>query len=259
MFKTRLLTAVIGIPVILGIMYMGGFYWQIFYGLLALAGMYEIFRMMEQNNCHPLYVPGYVLCLVLMYSSKYDNYLALILLLNIFLFVVYTVIKFPAIQFTDVAITATAAFYLGWMLHYAQDIAYFSNAFTVIVLAFLITWASDVGGYFFGRQWGKHKLAPLLSPKKTWEGAVGATVLPLLTAGVFFGYYPQGALSLFLLMGLSAAVMAQLGDLFMSAIKRFFMVKDSGHILPGHGGVLDRFDSFLLVVPVVYYFFANIL
>lgn len=259
MFKTRLITAVIGIPVILGVMYMGGIYWQVFLGLLGLVGMYEFFRMMAQDTYHPLYLPGYLLFLVLLYNIEYSDHLPLILLGNILLFVIYTVITYPKVQITDVALTMTAAVYLGWMLHYAQAISYFTEAFLIILLVLLLTWSSDVGGYFFGRRWGKHKLVPLLSPKKTWEGAVGATALPVLVAALFFCYYPMVSLGIYLLMGLTAGIMAQFGDLFMSAIKRFFKVKDSGHILPGHGGVLDRFDSFLLVAPVVYYFFVNII
>jgi phosphatidate cytidylyltransferase len=259
MFKTRLLTAVIGIPVILGVMYWGGIYWQLFFGLLGIMGMYEIFHMMAQGGYHPLYIPGYLLFLVLSYSSIYNDYMPLFLLIIELLFVIYTVITYPRVQITDVALTMTTAVYLGWMLHYAQAISYFSEAFLIILLVLLLTWASDVGGYFFGRRWGKHKLVPLLSPKKTWEGAIGATALPVIIAGLFFYCYPVSSLSIYLLMGLIAGIMAQFGDLFMSAIKRFFKVKDSGHILPGHGRVLDRFDSFLLVAPVVYYFFVNII
>jgi phosphatidate cytidylyltransferase len=259
MFKTRLLTAVIGIPVILGIMYMGGIYWQVFFGLLGLVGMYEIFTMMSKNSYHPLYLPGYLLFLVLAYSSKYIDYLPFILLLTLLLFVIYTVVNYPRIQIIDVAFTLTAAVYLGWMLHYAEAISYLPDAFLIILLVLLVTWASDVGGYCCGRQWGKHKLVPLLSPKKTREGAVGATVFPVLISGLVFLYHPLASLPLYLIMGLIAGIMAQFGDLFMSAIKRYFQAKDSGHILPGHGGVLDRFDSFLLVAPVVYYFFVNIL
>lgn len=259
MFKTRVLTAVVGMPVILGVLYMGGIYWQLFFGLLGVLGMYEIFNMMSKSSYHPVYIPGYLLFLALIYTTEYVHYLPLILFFCILLFVIYAVITYPRIRINDVAISMTAAVYLGWTLHFAEAISTLPDAFTVILLALLLTWASDVGGYLFGRKWGKHKLVPLLSPKKTWEGAVGATVLPAIVAVAAFYFYPALSTPMYLCMGLLAGIIAQFGDLFMSSIKRFFQVKDSGYILPGHGGVLDRFDSFLLVVPVVYYFFINIL
>ncbi|HEX3011499.1 MAG TPA: phosphatidate cytidylyltransferase [Syntrophomonadaceae bacterium] len=259
MFKTRFLTAIIGIPALLGILYTGGILWDVCFGLLGIVGMYEIFAMMSRNSYHPIYVPGYLLLLTLLYSSKYLDYLPLLLFLNILIIVVYTVVTYPRNQITDVALSISAAVYLGWTLHYAEEISAFSHAFEVIVVALVLTWASDIGGYLFGYLWGKHKMVPLLSPKKTWEGAVGATILPVMIAGAAYYWWPALSLNRYLLLGLAGGIIAQFGDLFISAVKRFFAVKDSGHILPGHGGVLDRFDSFMLVVPVVYYFFINII
>jgi phosphatidate cytidylyltransferase len=259
MFRTRLFTAVLGIPVIAGVMYAGGIYWQAFFGLLGLVGMHEIFAMMAKNDYHPVHIMGYLLFLILVYSGQYPDYLPLILFICMLLFVVYAVITYPRTRITDIALSAAAAIYLGWTLHYAQAVSAFPHAFRAILLALLLTWASDVGGYLCGRCWGKHKLAALLSPKKTWEGAIGAVILPVGVTITAFYYYPEFSLFNYIGLGLTAGVIAQFGDLFMSSIKRFFQVKDSGNILPGHGGVLDRFDSFLLVVPVVYYFFTNIL
>lgn len=104
-------------------------------------------------------------------------------------------------------------------------------------------------------------MAPRLSPNKTWEGATGGLVLCAITGFVFFLIIDIDGVSraYALLLGGSASIMAQLGDLFISAAKRYFQVKDTGKILPGHGGILDRFDSFLLVVPLVYYFALYIL
>lgn len=260
MLKTRTLTAVIGIPVILGILYAGGIYGDIFFGLLGMLGMYELFAMMSRAAYHPLYLPGYVLMITLLYGSKYPQHLPLIISVLMLFMIIYAVLTYPRIQILDVSLSLMAAVYLGWTLSYAEKILTLSDPFPVMLLVFLLTWASDVGGYVCGRLWGKHKLAPLLSPKKTWQGAVGATVLPIVTAGIYFYFWPSSlSLASYLLLGLTAGVLAQCGDLFMSSIKRFFQIKDSGYIIPGHGGVLDRFDSFLLVAPVVYYFFVNIL
>jgi phosphatidate cytidylyltransferase len=100
-------------------------------------------------------------------------------------------------------------------------------------------------------------LAPELSPKKTREGAVGAVLLSMMVSALFFSIIEITSTNFayVLILGLSASIMAQIGDLMISAMKRYFGVKDSGKIIPGHGGVLDRFDSFLMVLPLVYYFF----
>jgi phosphatidate cytidylyltransferase len=100
-------------------------------------------------------------------------------------------------------------------------------------------------------------MTPYLSPNKTWEGALGAVVLTSLTTILFFSLPILEPLkySKVLMLGVTASILAQMGDLMVSAIKRFFGVKDTGRIIPGHGGILDRFDSFIMVLPLVYYFF----
>jgi len=155
-----------------------------------------------------------------------------------------------------VALVFMGAFFLGFMLNFALRLGDLEQGSLAVLLAFLLTWASDTGGYFGGRFWGKNKLAPLLSPNKTREGALGCIVLTVITAVVFFIITDMETASgaYLVLLGILASIMAQLGDLFISSIKRNFKVKDTGWIIPGHGGVLDRFDSFLLVVPLVYYF-----
>jgi len=170
--------------------------------------------------------------------------------------VTLSILKYPDLTVKDTAISLFGAAYIGFLLSYAIKIADLQQSFLVIVLALLLTWGSDTGAYFVGKSWGTHKMTPILSPNKTWEGAIGGLVVSAVVALVFFwvididGVGPAYAL----LLGLGASTLAQLGDFFISGVKRFFQVKDSGKIIPGHGGVLDRFDSFLLLVPLVYYF-----
>ncbi|MNJ70851.1 Phosphatidate cytidylyltransferase [compost metagenome] len=114
-------------------------------------------------------------------------------------------------------------------------------------------WSSDAGAYFTGRRFGKNKLWPAISPNKTVEGAVGGIVLAVIAA-VLFALFSGGLLSVgrALLLGASAAVVGQLGDLIQSAYKRVYGIKDSGKLLPGHGGILDRCDSWVVVFPFVH-------
>ncbi len=153
-------------------------------------------------------------------------------------------------------------FYTGGMLSFAYDLRYHNYAIgrigqcLVLLLPVLLTWASDVGAYFVGRLLGRTKLMPSVSPAKTVEGALGGVLLSVAICWVYVRYLlvPQGQLGLaplgIVCFGVAIAVAAQLGDLFESLLKREAKVKDSSHLLPGHGGFLDRVDSLLFVLPV---------
>lgn len=126
----------------------------------------------------------------------------------------------------------------------------------LVLVAVVGPWVSDAGAYFAGRLLGRHKLFPLLSPKKTYEGAVGGLLLTVAAAGFFthivLGFNATEAV----LTGVVISVFSQAGDFFESALKRILEVKDLGSILPGHGGILDRIDSLLFAAPALYYLFA---
>ena len=122
-----------------------------------------------------------------------------------------------------------------------------------MVLAFLIPWVTDTGAYAFGILFGKHKLAPVISPKKSWEGAIGGVLVCLLVLLLYNGLVLHYHWWFIVALAILGSVLGQLGDLLESWLKRWVDVKDSGHTIPGHGGILDRFDSMLLVAPVVYY------
>jgi phosphatidate cytidylyltransferase len=124
-----------------------------------------------------------------------------------------------------------------------------TNGFGALILVLLVVWVTDIGGYFAGRGIGGPKLWPRVSPKKTWAGAVGGFVASLVVAAGFaaFGLGKTGPL---LLLGAVLSIASQLGDLFESAVKRRFGVKDSSHIIPGHGGLMDRLDGFVAAVVV---------
>lgn len=132
-------------------------------------------------------------------------------------------------------------FYLGWE----------------VFMLFVLIWSSDTFAYFTGKFFGKRKMAPTISPKKTWEGFAGGVVCTVIIGGII-QYYLPGLKGNWLLVGFLVAIAAPLGDLIESQLKRTFNVKDSGNIIPGHGGILDRLDSFILCAPVVYIYFMLI-
>jgi len=124
-----------------------------------------------------------------------------------------------------------------------------TDGFVALILILLVVWVTDIGGYFAGRGIGGPKLWPRVSPKKTWAGAIGGFVASLVISGGFaaFGFGKTGPV---LLLGAILSIASQLGDLFESAVKRRFGVKDSSHIIPGHGGLLDRLDGYVAAVVV---------
>lgn len=257
MLRTRVITAVVGIPLLLYILYCGGPFWTGLFILIGLVGLYEYHRAMTYAEFKPLVIPSYLLLLTLMFVSLYPRWLEPAAFFILVVSAAWMIFRFPRITFIDLVLSLFGSVYLGFLLGYAIRLAAFKMAFPIVLLALLLTWSSDIGGYFAGRFWGNHKLAPVLSPAKTREGALGATLLPVLIALAFFQIVKMDGVNAayVLLLGIAAGLAAQGGDLFESGLKRYFGVKDSGSIIPGHGGVLDRFDSFLFVIPVVYYFF----
>ena len=121
----------------------------------------------------------------------------------------------------------------------------------------MIVWITDSGAYLIGRKLGKHKLAPHVSPNKTWEGSIGGSLVSVIVVGLYLVFSPVKfaySLPIMLLLTVVLSVGGQIGDLIESAFKRHYGVKDSGKILPGHGGILDRFDSLLFVLPLMHLF-----
>ena len=147
------------------------------------------------------------------------------------------------------------------MRSYAMDGVWFA------LLAFIIVWSTDVGAYLIGSVFGKHKLAPRISPKKSWEGAIGGVVFCLLAAFIYAVFiqntYRRMSFEVLMVMAFLvapiASVLGQAGDLTESALKRWAGVKDSGSLIPGHGGVMDRFDSLMFVAPFLYIIYFLIL
>ena len=162
----------------------------------------------------------------------------------------------------DMAATVMGIVYVPFMFHFAVLIDECDYAHNYIWLVFIIAFCTDIFAYFTGMLIGKHKLCPTLSPKKTIEGAVGGMVGAMVFS-VFFGHFfleAGHALDIrFVLMALIGSVMAQLGDLSASAFKRQMGIKDYGNLIPGHGGILDRFDSVLFVAPYLYFYIAIVL
>lgn len=251
----RILVAVGGIPLLLLVAYLGSLWLLGVVGIISFLGLREYNHLLRRWSLKPPVLLGYLgaLCILLVvyWQREFSPYLIFLLL---WLFLGGFLLRFPHYSLADIGATFLGCLYItGSLVHLFLLRAGPGGSFGLLLYTFLLTWISDTAAYFIGQGLGSKKLCPILSPSKTWEGALGAGVVTLL-AGVLLGIYLFSlgwrALALSFLVTLAAPV----GDLIESGMKRMAQVKDSSRLLPGHGGILDRFDSLFLVAPVVYYF-----
>lgn len=185
-----------------------------------------------------------------------EIYGQLTLLLLIFYLFAEVLHDHEQIQFIHVAISLFGAFIIPYMMSALSRIFFMPDGKFLVLIPFLVAWGSDTCALFSGMLFGKHKLAPVISPKKTIEGAaggvIGSTVLMIVFGSVFHHFFGV-RIPLFgaVLIGIFGSIISQIGDLSFSIIKRNYGIKDYSHLLPGHGGILDRFDSIIFVAPVV--------
>ncbi|MFW5713175.1 MAG: phosphatidate cytidylyltransferase [Brevefilum sp.] len=265
MLSQRVKAAAIFIPLILVLIYFGGWAFNGFITLVLLIAALEFSRVFDKLGYRPftpLLTAG-VLAFLLQRWFLGVEYLGWLLSAIIFLAGITALIQFESgVKESAAGLTANLAgiLYLGWLGSFFISLRGLPHGLGWTLTALPVTWLADCGAYFFGKWFGKRKLAPKLSPNKTWEGSGGAvfigtlsgTLLVLLWRGV--GWLPsstplwQGAL-----MGLALAVLTPTGDLLISLFKRSASLKDTGSLIPGHGGVLDRIDTWLWAALLGYY------
>jgi phosphatidate cytidylyltransferase len=264
MLKYRVITGAVGVPlVILAIWFGDPWPWfTLLIAAAALAGTYEFYHMANFDRREPLLYLGLLFSLALVSSPHYrsPDVLPIVITAAMLISLICLLCR-PSREeaFRNWAWTIVGALYVGWMLSYWLSLRGLEDGRNWVYLAMLTTFANDTGAFFIGRARGKHKLAPAISASKTLEGAIGgllsgiaaavviATVLNLISPFTF--RYWQ-----IILLGFLVGLFAQLGDLVESLLKRNMGVKESGNLLPGHGGILDRFDSLIFVGVVVYYY-----
>lgn len=249
----RVLTAVVGVPAIILLTMLGGLPFLFLVGLLSLVGLQEFYRLTHVPHCLEVwgYAAGGLVILGVFHGWTEWSLGSVVLLVSLLLLVL---VSFPRLTFEQAGSTVLGVLYVPFLFSYLLRLRALPGGAGYTLLAFSLTWACDTLAFLVGARWGRRRLAPRLSPRKTWEGAVAGvagSVLLLLAVHSWFrlGLYPAAVL------GVIAALAAEAGDLVESALKRLAGVKDAGNILPGHGGILDRFDGLLLVAPVVYTWF----
>ena len=255
--KQRIITAIIAAAVFLPIVIYGNLPFVLFIYLLATIGLYEALKL---KNISITSVPG-VLSLLLMWVLLIpDQWMPAepfitkgeFLLIGALLFLTYTVVSKNRFNFDEAGFSLLSIIYVGMGFFYFIEIRDISLAY--VFFALFVIWSTDSGAYFIGKAVGKTKLWPEISPNKTVEGSLGGVVCAIIVAVVFqftIGFDHGLILTIFIASILS--VVGQMGDLVESALKRHYAVKDSGNLLPGHGGILDRFDSLLFVLPLLHF------
>jgi len=259
MLWQRVATALVGLPIFLYALVAGGIPLVVLTVVLALVATSEFCRLLEHAQVsvdQPLLYLAALVLPVLGYGAGLTAVLAAIpaaFLLCVFLIVVRVLAWGGGRHDTLAARTAwtvTGVVYIAglWSLLPLLRIV----GLVWVIASIVITWLTDTGAYFTGRALGGPKFIPFISPNKTWSGVIGGMVLGAVGVLVLSLFYPFTGVGVALSLGLAGAIAAHVGDLWVSLLKRFSGVKDAGSILPGHGGILDRFDSYLFVLPVVY-------
>lgn len=243
----------------------------LFYGLITfflVVGLYECIRIMKFDNSIYKWLVFPVAAIIYYRFSKrffyhgffFDVNFSEILALALIPIAAITLFKYTRELYFENGKLIFTVIYLALPFGFALGLPKFSTLdpdkpFTLeVFMLFVLIWSSDTFAYLTGKFFGKHKMAPKVSPKKTWEGFAGGVILTLILGFFVEKYFPE-LRGNWMIVGLLISIFAPLGDLVESQLKRSFAVKDSGNIIPGHGGILDRLDSFIICAPVIYLYF----
>ena len=256
MFKTRLISGILLVIAALLTIISGGY--VLFFTLLciSLIGMQELYKVMKVREDHfnALEIAGYlgaVIYYVLM-SLDFEKYGMMGVIISFMMFMFVYVFTYPKFKAEQVMPAFFGVVYVAVMLSFIYLTRNLPDGKFLVWLIFLCSWGCDTCAYCVGMLIGKHKMAPVLSPKKSIEGAVGGVVGAALL-GVIYAAATQGKMAEYALICAVGALISMVGDLAASAIKRNQNIKDYGKLIPGHGGILDRFDSVIITAPVIYY------
>lgn len=260
MFKTRLLFSLLFAPVMLGLVYVGGWLYLGAIVLLMVIATAEYANLMKHMGWRtPVWLMSTAVVLLLLAAQfpQYNltNFIITLSVIASLLFALWAYETERSSHATaDFLATLSGIMLIGWLSTHFILLRQFDTNGEHTMLIFIIVWAADTFAYLVGSQFGRHKLAPRLSPKKSVEGYIGgitfSLLLSLLASHLFF---PDITLLTTILLALPISIIAPAGDVAISMIKRESGIKDTGHIFPGHGGVLDRFDALLWGVAIGYY------
>jgi phosphatidate cytidylyltransferase len=262
MLSKRLIVAIILIPVGVTLIKIGGWPFTLFIALFLGVAAWEFCNLFKKAGYAPatsLVIIGVVALTItrLLSGFKYQDLILTIIVLSAMSYHLIAYERGRDTSATDFSISLAGLVYLGILGSHLISLRLLPEGLWWFMLIMPVAWMADSGAFFIGSRFGKHRMAPRLSPKKSWEGYVGGIVVGIIT-GIVLSYLwglvsPVMSLSKGVIVGVVLSVLPTLGDLGESMIKRQFGVKDSGNLLPGHGGILDRVDSWIWAAAIGYY------
>lgn len=260
MFKTRLLSGILLMIIAIAAMVAGGY---VLFGLItviSVIGLFELYRVagMEKKGAAWIgYLAGIFLDIAILVGGA-ETVLAVLIAAMMCMLAVY-VVTYPKYHANQIMLLVFGVCYVTLMLSYVYRVRILDGGIYSVWLIFVGSWGSDTCAYCVGKLVGKHKLPSKLSPNKTIEGCVGGVAGAALIGAVYAKVFAdsltmfQEPVLAFAVIGAVSSVISQIGDLAASGIKRNYDIKDYGKLIPGHGGILDRFDSVIFIAPAVYY------
>ncbi|PLS16709.1 phosphatidate cytidylyltransferase [Bacillus sp. M6-12] len=256
--KQRIISGVIAAAIFLPIVIYGKLPFLLLVFLLATIGLFELFRMKKLPVISATSAVAFLLLWLILIPDAYSGFLDRldytkmhILLWGILLLLMYSVVSKNRFTFDDAGFVIISVLYCGMGFYYFFETR--QEGLIYVFFALFSIWATDSGAYFIGRSIGKRKLWPEISPNKTVEGFLGGILFSLIVGVIFFLFTSIDiSVAKIFTMSVLIGIFGQMGDLVQSAYKRHYDVKDSGSLIPGHGGILDRMDSMMFILPILH-------
>ncbi len=260
---TRTITGIVLVVLVIAAIIAGQYPFALLFLVFTVIGLWEFYTLVERAQVFPNKAAGIFAGIILFVSNALVamNVLEvewlLLNFLSIFVIFLFELYRKDPNPFTNIAFTFFGLLYVAVpfsLLNYFPNPGFLPERHhsSLLLGFFFLVWINETGAYVLGSAFGNHKLFERVSPKKTWEGAIGGGILAIFTAWMISLFFMQLTLSDWLIMALMVVVFGSYGDLFESMFKRSINAKDSGSILPGHGGVLDRFDGVFIAAPFVF-------
>ncbi len=251
----RFLSGVIGFSLLVFVVIKGGYLLNFSIYFISIIGLREFYKAVENINIKPLYPIGYLGSTAIFLTFIFNIDLFNFVLVLLILITLGSSVFLKEIKLIDIGITLIGILYIPFLLFH---IIYLANT-KYIWLIFTIAFGTDTFAYIVGNLIGKRKLCPKISPNKTIEGSLGGIMGSIFMSVIYSNIFELGDLWIIILISIFGSIVSQIGDLTASTIKRQTGIKDYGFIMPGHGGVLDRFDSIIFTAPLIYYCIINYL
>ena len=260
---TRTLSGILFVGIIVAAILLGQWFFALVFLVLSVLGLFEFYKLVSKTGIKPQIVTG-ILLSIAVFSITF-LYLSMVIEVTYFLIIiplfflafVFELYRKKEKPFENIAFTFMGVIYISIPFSLLSGFVFTNSGYSdytpqILLIYFSLIWLYDSAAYIFGVSFGKHRLFERISPKKSWEGFIGGAVSTMAAAYIISIYFTQLSMVNWMVIALIIVVSATFGDLSESMFKRSLGVKDSGNILPGHGGILDRFDAVFLSSPIVF-------